>query len=219
MSKTNNIPQSTIERISIIYQFLSQLEKQKQTIVFSDQLGKFTGSSSDSIRKDFSVLKIGKNHNKGYNITHLKHQIALTFGFNQKRKSCIIGLGRVGTAILEYPLFLKEGFEIIAGFDNSLNRLERISTNIPLFHISDLEVTIKMKKIVLAIISTPAEVTQSICDRLVSAGIQGILNFAPVALKAPENVIVNNLDFMNALRIIAAKLSLNQQGVENGTSI
>ncbi|MFH1395757.1 MAG: Gfo/Idh/MocA family oxidoreductase [Candidatus Omnitrophota bacterium] len=128
---------------------------------------------------------------------------------NKKRNACIVGLGRLGSALLDYEKFQEDGFDIVAGFDSNINKLERIRTDIDVYPVSRINEIIIRKHIELGIIAVPSEHAQNIADTLTKAGVTGILNFSYVKINLPKNIINVNLDFTNSLRFIAAKLSGN----------
>ncbi|HQP11076.1 MAG TPA: redox-sensing transcriptional repressor Rex, partial [Candidatus Omnitrophota bacterium] len=142
---------------------------------------------------------------KGYEVKSFKKELGQRFQLTEKRKACIIGLGRLGTALLDYENFQEDGFEIVAGFDCNVNKIERIRTSIDVFAVSRLAEIVDARNIELGIIAVPAESAQEIADQLAAAGVKGILNFSPVKISVPEGIVHVDMDFTNALRFIAAR--------------
>ncbi len=196
---------NSIERICKVFGHLDALEKKNVNFVSSMELAKAIGATSYTVRKDISVLGITGYTRKGYEVSSLKKELGRTLQLNKKRKACIVGLGRLGTALLDYEKFQDDGFEIVAGFDSSVNKLERIRTDIEVFPVRNLKEIVQSKSIELGIITVPEENAQAVADKLIEAGVKGILNFSHVKIDRPKGIINVNMDFTNALRFIAAQ--------------
>lgn len=208
---------NSIERLCGIFGYLDRLQQLGTELVSSIELGKAVGATAYTVRKDISLLGITGYTRRGYQVSSLKKAIGAALGLDKKRKACIAGLGRLGTALLDYEKFQEDGFEIVAGFESSVNKLERIRTSIPVYPVSRMREIIGAKNIELGIITVPAESAQDVAGELVSSGIKGIMNFTHAKLDLPEEVIQLNLDFTDSLRFIAARLGENPGGeTENG---
>ncbi len=205
-----DLSNNTIERICRIFGYLDILEKRRVDFVSSRELAKAIGSTEYTVRKDISLLGVTGYTRKGYAVASLKQELGAKLHLTQKRKACIIGLGRLGTALLDYKKFQEDGFEIVAGFDRSINKTERIRTQIDVFPVSYLESIVAQRAIELGIITVPAESAQEIADRLSKAGVKGILNFSPVKIVVPEHIIHLDMDFTSVLRFIAARFMLRK---------
>ncbi len=199
-----NLSNNTIERICKVFGYLDSLEG--TNFISSKELALAIGTTDHTVRKDISILGITGYTRKGYDVNALKNELGSKLNLNKKRKACIVGLGRLGTALLDYEKFQKDGFEIVAGFDCSVNKLERIKTGIEVFADIYMKNVIKEKSIELGIITTPAKASQGVADKLIDAGVKGILNFSPVKIVVPEQIIYQDMDFTNSLRFIAAQL-------------
>jgi len=148
---------------------------------------------------------------RNYDLAELKKYIGQALHLHKNRKVCIIGLGRIGTSMLAYSEgFREDGFEITAGFDNSINKIERIITPVSLYGINNLKTVIESKNIEIGIICTPPEAAQGIADQLASAGIKGILNCTTTMVRVPEGVIIRNIDYTGYLRILSANIGLRE---------
>ena len=188
---------------------LDVLEKSGVYFVSSRELANAVGATAYTIRKDISLLGIAGYSRKGYEVRLLKQGIGRKFNLDKERKACIVGLGRLGTALLDYEQFKEDGFKIVAGFDCSINKIERIRTNIDIFPVSNLESVVAARGISLGIVAVPGEAAQNIVDRLIASGVKGILNFSPVKVSVPGEVVYLDMDFTNALRFIAARFTVN----------
>lgn len=201
------VPTNTLERICRIFGYLDALEKKKVSLVSSRDLAKAIGATEYTVRKDISLLGVTGYTRKGYEVSSLKQQLGERLNLSKERKACIVGLGRLGTALLDYEKFQEDGFEIVAGFDCSINKIERLRTSIDVFEVGQLEAIVKQRNIELGIITVPADSAQDIADRLIKAGVKGILNFSPVKISTPKNIMYLDMDFTGALRFIAARLT------------
>lgn len=203
----HTIPLPALERLCNIYGLLEKLEKSGIKTVSSTQIGKNINATNATVRKDISYLSMPGMAGRDYEINKLKKYIGHDLKLFNRRKACIIGLGRIGTAILDYERFKEEGFEIAAGFDNSINKIERIVTPVSLYLINDLKPVIEGKNIEIGIICTPPEAAQDIANKLTDAGIKGILNCTTAMISIPEEVIIRNIDYTGYLRILSALIS------------
>ena len=205
-----NISTKTIERSCKIFGYLNTLEKKGIGFVSSKELAKAVGATDYTVRKDISLLGATGYTRKGYDVKILKQELGNRLKLAKRRKACIVGLGRLGSALLDYEKFQEDGFEIVAGFDRSINKIERICSSVSVFPVSQLELIAAQKNIELGIIAVPADSAQEVSERLIRAGVKGILNFAPVKIIVPKHIIYLDMDFTSALRFIAARFSLNK---------
>ena len=139
----------------------------------------------------------------GYIPAELKGAIASYLNLEEPRKACIVGLGRLGQAILRYPEFQDAGIEICAGFDRDTNKLELLSSPVPLLPSYRITDYVRTEKISLGIIAVPPDQAQIVADRLTEGGVSGIVNFT-VPVSVPENVNMRHVSVLNELRILAA---------------
>ena len=113
-----------------------------------------------------------------------RNRVRSSLGLGIKRNACIVGLGRLGSAILNYPDFIPSGFEIKAGFDSNINKIELIITDIPLYPSYEIEEAVRREKIQLGIIAVPPQSAQNTAKKLIDGGVKGIVNFAPIVIKS-----------------------------------
>ena len=205
-----NLSDNTIERICKVFGYLNSLEHSAVGVVSSKELAKAIGSNEYTVRKDISLLGVSGYTRKGYEVKSLKRELGDKLNLNKKRKACIVGLGRLGAALLDYEKFQEDGFEIVAGFDCSINKLERIQTQIDVFSDNDIKEIVAQREIEVGIIAVPSLWAQDVADKLIAAGVKGILNFSSHKIIVPENIIYLNLDFTNALRFVATKVMIKK---------
>ena len=180
--------------------------------VYSHSLSMDTGYSATLIRKDFSHLKIRGKRRSGYEIDTILESIGRYFGEKEIHQVILVGLGNIGKAMIQYKDFEKQKIKIIAVFDVDPAK-QRKKMNVPVLPVEDCPKFIADHDIVAAVIAVPALSAQNICDRLVYAGIKGILNFAPVNLKVPDNVYVANVSLSDELEQVIYHASQRKQTV------
>ena len=198
------IPEPTIERLLLLTRFLENCGDEAVT---SSEIETRTGWSSHTIRKDISYLTGDLSSGSGYSVSALKAAIESSLGLRETRKCCVVGLGRLGSAYLNFPGFEADGFKIVAGFDSSVNRVEILQSPVTLYPSYKMGEVITRFGIELALLCVPASAAQSAADKLVAAGIRGIVNFAPASLSVPANVTVRNVYVVDELRALSARLS------------
>ena len=204
------IPTLSIERLCLLFRYLQKIYKEGKTTIFSSEIGKELGISAHTIRKDISYLgEIGKTA-AGYNVKKLLNHIHQNLGLGLEKQSCLIGLGRLGQALLNSKQFLDGNYRIVAGFDVDINRLEMLKTNITLYPAYRIQEIVRQQKIELAVLAVPGEAAQEVADKCISGGVRGILNFAPKIVKTGvKNVEVRNIDLYSELRILSVILNLH----------
>lgn len=168
--------------------------------VFSDNLADALGVSAAQVRKDFSLFGISGNKKGGYQIDELLAKLNQILGTESMEKVIIIGCGRIGRALMHYKEYHKEGIMIVAGFDVNPERV--LDAEVPIYHTDELPKYIKENQIKIAIIATPENVAQQVLDTLIDNGILGIMNFAPVHLRAPEDVVVQTINLQLELETV-----------------
>ncbi len=203
----NTIPLPAIERLSILHTVLDRLDKEGSDTVSSSRLGELTNVQPHTIRKDINYLG-QTGGEKGYNVKNLTDKIERGLGFDICRKACIVGLGRLGSAIMDFSGFAGSSIEIVAGFDSSINRIETITSDIPLYPAYEITDIVKNMDIELGIIAVPPSAANQTAKRLIEGGIKGIINFAPAIIQIDDPKIkIRNMYVLGELRILSALIS------------
>jgi redox-sensing transcriptional repressor len=162
--------------------------------VFSDNLADATGVTASQVRKDFSIFGISGNRRGGYQIDELLTQLNKVLGKDKLQKFIVVGVGNMGRALINYPGFVKSEIKIVAGFDIDPSKYNR-KADAPIFPMDELAAYVKTNDVELGIISVPDFAAQEVFDKLIQAGIKGVLNFAPIGLRSENsNVVVHNLN-------------------------
>lgn len=167
---------------------LSSPQGSQQNIT-SQKLADLLGVDPWQIRKDFSYFGDFGTPGIGYNIEKLIKQIKKNLKLNVDHKVVLVGAGNLGRAILAFPGFKIYGFDIVAVYDNDLQKIGKEVENVTVEDVSNLT-SLKKRKIDLGIIAVPRETAQKIADTLVKADIRGILNFSPCRISVPKKVKV-----------------------------
>jgi redox-sensing transcriptional repressor len=193
-----------------LLQLMRILESAGDAPITSAQIEVLTGWSSNTIRKDISFLEavVGQaavGTANGYAPASLVPAIRKALSLDAPRKYCVMGLGRLGSAYLNMPP-LTAGFELVAGFDTSVNRVEILQSPVPLYPAYKMGEVITRFGIEIALLCVPPDAAQGAAEKLAAAGIRGILNFAPAVLRLPPEIAVRNVYLEDELRALAIRL-------------
>jgi redox-sensing transcriptional repressor len=161
--------------------------------IFSEYLADAVGVTSAQVRKDFSLFDISGNKRGGYTIDVLIDKLNAILGKNQIQKVVVVGAGNLGSALLRYKNFEKQGIRIEAAFDIDPAKGSQKSGT-PVHPMTELESFLRNNEIKIGILCVPEVAAQSVFDAMVRAGIRGVLNFSPLQLKNPADCIVTNVN-------------------------
>ncbi|MDD5449992.1 MAG: redox-sensing transcriptional repressor Rex [Candidatus Omnitrophica bacterium] len=186
------ISRSVIPRLSVYYRALVSYDQ--EAVISSDKLSELTGYTAAQIRKDLACFGQFGTPGKGYVIGGLKKKILEILGIDKRWTVALVGTGNLGTALLSYKGFKRQGFDIIAAFDNDPKKIGTRISGVPVQHISKLKKTINAQNIQMAIVTTPADSAQETINSLVKSGIKSILNFSPIRPHVPQYVELINID-------------------------
>ena len=188
------IPRKTIYRLSIYLRCLARLHENGIGTVSSEALAKAAGVKPTQLRKDLAYFGTFGTRGLGYDVTELFKKISEELGTSRLQPVILVGVGHLGLALLSYRGFEKEGFEIVAAFDADPRRKRDKPTKQPIYGMEELAAFVKKQNIRMAILTVPAAVAQEVANQLIEVGITGILNFSPIVLSVPEEVMVNNVN-------------------------
>jgi len=203
------IPAAASERLLRILRFLEA--RRVSDTVTSAELEALSGWPRDTIRKDISYLTEhpggeGMGTAAGYDPAALGQAVRRALGLDRRWKFCVVGLGRLGSAYLNFRPFEFEEFELVAGFDTNVNRVEILSSPAPLYPAYKMAEVIGRFSVEMALLCVPEDAAQVAAEKLAAAGIRGIVNFAPVARKLPPGIVVRNVYVVDELRELAIKI-------------
>lgn len=188
------ISDSTIRRLSIYLRTLIILEKGGVVTISSKKLAEIEGLTSAQIRKDLSYFGSFGRRGLGYNVKFLKKEIAVILGTNKKWDVILIGMGHLGSALMNYEEFKSRGFHIKKIFDKNPELIGKKIKGITVFSVDQLEKKVNPKRESLAILTIPPQDVQSLIERLNLIGIKGVLYFASRTVTVPKLMIVRNED-------------------------
>jgi redox-sensing transcriptional repressor len=186
------ISESTIHRLSLYYRALSVLEKDNYETVSSKELARREKLTPAQVRKDLSFFGSFGTRGLGYPVKELKSQIAGILGIDRTWRVALVGVGNIGSALVSYKEFVRQGFHIVKLFDNDQRKIGSNHKGIVVSDIRNLQLELADSKIEVVVVAVPATVAQYIVDDIVQAGIKAILNFAPVNLKVPDDVYIRH---------------------------
>ncbi len=184
----------TVERLSLYRRFLNNLDEDGVDSIYSHKLASMCSVTAAIVRRDLMSVGYYGNPKHGYQIKGLIKCIDKFFYTKTARKILLIGIGNLGRALLAYFSKGRSHLNITAAFDKDQTKTNRIICNTPAYHTSELEKVIKEKGLKTGIINVPDIEAQKVAEQLVENGITSILNFAPIRLKVPKNVFVENVD-------------------------
>ena len=205
------IPRKTVYRLSVYLRCLDQFGLDGVQTVSSHALAQAAGVKPTQLRKDLTSFGHFGTRGLGYDVTKLRDKIADVLGRKRMQPVVLVGVGHLGSALLAYKGFEKESFEIVAGFDVDVKRRRRKTFPQPIYHLDKLEQFVRQHRIKMAIITVPPSAAQEAANRLIGAGVNAVLNFAPVVLRVPSNVVVSNVNLAIELENLSYFRSLAEQ--------
>lgn len=199
-------PKAVVGRVSLYLRQLEAYQRQGCTTVSSSQLGDPLSIKNAQVRKDLAFFGQFGHPGIGYRIDELIDALRHILGIDRDWPLALIGLGNLGRALLKYRGFRSRGFHIVALFDNDESKIGLTYDGLSVEPIESLRKAIALRKIRLAILAVPAEAAQRLADLLVTSGIRGILNFAPIPLSVPPHVNLVAVDLSIQLENLAYKV-------------
>lgn len=197
------IPFQTLRRIPHYHQILTELEQKGEQYVSSRYLAHFFQVDDTQVRKDVSVIGYKGKPKSGYSVSGLKAAIAEFLGINTENTAILIGAGKLGSALVEYPGLAEYGLKLVAVFDNDPQKIGRIIGSFPILPLESLAGVVRAFELGIAILTVPKQAAQEVCNLLVGLGLKAIWNFAPTQLNAPDDVIVRNENMAVGLALLS----------------
>ena len=205
------VPDVVVLRLPMYIRALSQLLESSATVVSSHDLGALLQMTPAQIRKDLSYFGRFGKQGRGYDVEFLRDELQQILGLDQRWPACLIGVGRLGEAIINYPGFVPEGFNVVAAFDSDSSQIGRKIAGIEVVSMDVLTKTINEHNISIGIVAVPSVQAQTVINELVAAGVRGILNYAPIAPVVPPNTVIRNIDPVLSLQSMT--FYLMQEGI------
>jgi redox-sensing transcriptional repressor len=201
------IADSTVRRLSAYLRFLEDFETRGLSTISSEELANRGGTTSAQVRKDLSFFGSFGKRGLGYSVPELAGRLREILGLGKEWRVIIVGAGKIGAALAQYRGFRQRGFNILAAYDNSADKIGRKLEGIPVRDIDHLERDIQRDKPDIVVLTVPGEEAQKVVDRVVKAGIKAILNFAPAQLHAPADVTIKTVNMAMELEGLSFALT------------
>ncbi|MCE5169504.1 redox-sensing transcriptional repressor Rex [Paenibacillus profundus] len=210
--KTLKISEAVVRRLPVYLRHLIELKQREVLTVSSQDLGQKLDLNPAQIRKDLAYFGDFGRKGIGYDVSYLIQQIRHILKLDQIINVGLVGAGKLGHALCNYTVYLKDNMKIVAVFDAMESKIGTDINNLKVQPMSEMITTVRNQHIRIGIITVPAAEAQYVAEQFVEAGVEAILNFAPVILKVPSHVRVHTADFTTDLFSLAYYLT--DQGKE-----
>jgi redox-sensing transcriptional repressor len=161
------------------------------------------GTSDGQVRKDLAYFGEFGVPGQGYRVGTLKEEISRILGVDRAWRIALVGMGKLGAALLAYPGFKRQGFEIKVAFDNDLSKIGKVWQGVKIEDVEKIPQILFEQEIKMGIIATPAQAAQAVASKLIEGGVKAILNFAPVRIVVPDRVKLRNVDLSIELEALS----------------
>jgi redox-sensing transcriptional repressor len=188
------VSESAVGRLSLYLRLLVAMAEAGVRTVSSEELASRSGTTAAQVRKDLSQFGTFGKRGLGYSVADLVARLRGILGLERRWPVALVGAGRIGAALFSYETFRRQGFYIEAVFDSDPAKVGARWNGVRVQADAELESVLAARGIELAVVAVPASAAQAVVDRLVRAGVRGILNFAPTRLDVPPSVVVKSVD-------------------------
>lgn len=192
----SRISESTVRRLSLYLRYLQEARARGEETISSEALASRGGTTSAQVRKDLSVFGSFGKRGLGYSVAELLKEVEEILGLHRRWRVALVGAGKIGSALFSYRNFQRRGFDIVAVFDADTEKVGSAWGELLVRPDSEMERVLSEERIEIAVIAVPADAAQAVVDRVIEAGVNGILNFAPVRLKVSAAVELRNVDMV-----------------------
>ncbi len=206
--RNEEIPNPAVYRLSFYLRQLESFHRVDRHTISSKQLGEALGYSDAQVRKDLAYFGQFGHPGIGYRVDDLVYQLKKILGTDKISHVLLVGAGNLGRALLAYKGFLQKGFKIVAIFDADEAKVGKKIGDLPIRSAQDIASVASELQIRVAMLAVPVTAAQSVADQLVTVGIKGILNFAPVALNVPGDVVIQSVDLALQLEQLSFRMTL-----------
>ncbi|HEX3315125.1 MAG TPA: redox-sensing transcriptional repressor Rex [Gemmataceae bacterium] len=211
-SNDSKLSRASVGRFSLYLRHLDRLQREGTLTVSSSQLGEALGITDAQVRKDLAYLGNLGQPGIGYSVVELIHALKSRLGVDRAWRAVVVGVGNLARALLRYRGFEQQGFRFAALFDADPTKVGQTIDGLTVMPMSRMSAAIAGERAELGVVAVPASAAQEVCDALVSAGVKGILNFAPTVLRVPSGVSLVNVDLAVQLEQLAFLVHLSQEG-------
>ena len=215
MERFSSISMAVVRRLPKYFRYLGELKKKDIKRVSSQELSKITSFTASQIRQDLNCFGGFGQQGYGYNVDDLYDEIGKILGLNQIYKTVIIGAGNLGQAIVNYTFFEKSGFVPQGIFDINPKIIGLKINEIEVYDVEHLEQFVKENEVDIGIICTPKNQCQKVAEALARGGVKAIWNFAPLDVRVPDEIIVENVHLSESLFTISYLLKEKEELMES----
>lgn len=185
---------NSVFRLHLYRKALQRLKQMGFVRVFSDNLADAAGVTPTQVRRDFASFGLTGQKRGGYSVQDLLANLDVKLGKERPQNAVVLGVGNIGRALLNYRGFATAGIRIVAGFDSDPRKIDPKAA-VPILPLEKLRDFVTKNETRVAILAVPEDQAQAVFDLMIKAGIQGVLNFAPLRLTSPkDDVVVHNID-------------------------
>jgi redox-sensing transcriptional repressor len=206
------IADSTVRRLSLYLRFLEEAGERSVGTISSEELARWGGTTSAQVRKDLSFFGSFGKRGLGYSVPELTASLRDILGLRRQWQVVIIGAGKIGTALAQYNGFRQRGFQVIAVYDRDPKKVGTRWEAVTVRDIAHLERDIARERPEIVVIATPGAEAQEIAERVVAAGVRAILNFAPIQIQVPADVMLKNVNMALELEGLSFALTNRDRG-------
>ncbi|MNI55612.1 Redox-sensing transcriptional repressor Rex [compost metagenome] len=203
MTKTLKISEAVVRRLPIYLRYLKELSMKNILTVSSQDLGQMLDLNPAQIRKDLAYFGEFGKKGIGYDISYLIEKIRQILKLDRQIPVALVGAGNLGRALCNYNTYFNDQMKIMAVFDASVEKKGELINNLMVQSMQELKETIEKMNIRIGIITVPAIEAQNVANQFIDAGIEAIMNFAPVIIKVPAEIRVHHADFTTELQSLA----------------
>lgn len=204
------ISKAVLKRLPGYLAYLRSIPEGSSPYISATALAAALGMGEVQVRKDLAMVSDGGRPKIGYLRESLMEDISQFLGYDNTTDAILVGAGKLGQALLGYEGFEAYGLNILAAFDTEPTR-NRTEEGKPIYPMNQLQCFCRANKILMGIITVPAEYAQPVCDQLIACGIKAIWNFASVHLDVPANILVQNENMATSLAVLSMHLQANMK--------
>jgi redox-sensing transcriptional repressor len=197
------LPHKTIERLSQYRRALLMVHTSGKTHIFSHEIAKIIHITAVQVRRDIMLIGYTGTLRKGYNVKELIDLIGEIIDSEMIIKVCVVGVGNLGRAMINYFSGKRTKLLIVAVFDSNTEKVGKKYSGVTCYDIEQMGELVKKEDVMIGIITVPADQGQVTADRMVKAGIKGILNYAPKSVSVPKDVYLEEYDMITSLEKVA----------------
>lgn len=213
------IPEATITRLSVYSRYLTKMKHQGQITISSKDIAYGAGVNPAQVRKDLSFFGEFGTRGVGYNVEQLNWDILKILSLDEEWSVALVGFGHLGQAVTMHRVFKERGFDFTSIFDNDPEKIGKTVNGIEIFSLERLEEVVAKNHTRIGVITVPADAAQGTADSLVKAGVQAILNFAPLHLTVPEEIELREVDLAVNLEVLTFHMEMQRQGYSSSRNV